>query len=110
MVGGVVVFPFLFALVEYFEEEHPGELTQALGVAIDAHVFTHDVLDGLDGTAEIHRIVLDSHGLMEESGLFLFILVVECLLKLLYGLGELLDAAEDAATNLGFTAELIKRR
>jgi hypothetical protein len=46
---GSVVFPGLFALVENFEEQHPGELADALGVAIDTVVFAHDVLDGLDG-------------------------------------------------------------
>lgn len=109
LVGGVVVFPLLFALVEYFEEEHPGELAQTLGVAVHAVILTHDVLDGFDGTAEIHRIALNSHGLTGESGLSLFSLVVELLFKLLYGLGELLDAAKDAATDLGFATELVKR-
>ncbi len=50
-----IIFPGLFTLVEYFEEEHPSELTDALGVAIDAIVFAHDVLDGLDGAGEIHE-------------------------------------------------------
>jgi hypothetical protein len=53
-----IVFPFFFALVENLEEQHPGELAQALGVAINAVVLAHDVLDRFDGTAEIHYVVL----------------------------------------------------
>ena len=56
-VGGVVVFPFFFALVEHLEEKHPGELPEALGIAIDTIVFAHDVLDGFDGAAEVHLVV-----------------------------------------------------
>ena len=42
-------FEFLFLVVEDFEEQHPSELADALGVAVDASVFAHDVLDGFDG-------------------------------------------------------------
>jgi len=47
-------FQFDFLGVEDFEEEHPGELREALGIAIDADVFAHDVLDGFDGGGERH--------------------------------------------------------
>ena len=52
-----VVLPSLFALVEDLEEEHPSELADPLSVAVDAVVFTHDVLNGLDGATEIHSCV-----------------------------------------------------
>lgn len=55
-VVGRIVLPSLFALIEDFKEEHPGELTDALGVAVDTVVFAHHVLDGLDGAAEIHEV------------------------------------------------------
>jgi hypothetical protein len=57
-ISGAVVFPLFFALVEDLEKEHPGELAQTLGVTVDAVVLAHDVLDGLDGAAEIHRVLL----------------------------------------------------
>jgi hypothetical protein len=43
-----------FVVVEDFEEDHPDELTDALGVAVDAGVLAHDVLDGLDRGADGH--------------------------------------------------------
>ncbi len=46
---------------------------------------------------------------MERSGLLLFGQVVERSFQLVHGLGVLLDAAENAAPDLGFAAELIKR-
>jgi hypothetical protein len=46
---------------------------------------------------------------MERSGLLLFWQVVERSFQLVYGLGVLLNAAEDAAPDLGFAAELIER-
>ena len=62
--------PFFLALVEHFEKEHPGELAEALGIAVDAVVLAHDVLDGLDGAAEIHLVVLVSRGLMLDQACF----------------------------------------
>lgn len=38
----------LLAVVEDFQEEHPAELLQALGITVGARVFSHDVLDGFD--------------------------------------------------------------
>ena len=58
-------FEFLILVVDDLEEEHPAELGDALGVAIDADVLAHDVLNGFDGVA-------DGHGLssfLVESGL-----------------------------------------
>ena len=40
---------FLVLVVDDLEEEHPAELRDALGVAIDADVLAHDVLNGFDG-------------------------------------------------------------
>lgn len=57
-IAGLGAFPFFLALVENFEEQQPGELTKALSVAVDSIIFTHDVLDGFDGAAEIHYIAL----------------------------------------------------
>ena len=42
----------LVLVVDDLEEEHPAELGDALGVAIDADVLAHDVLNGFDGGAE----------------------------------------------------------
>ncbi len=65
MYVGAVVFPFFLALVEDLEKEHPGKLANALGIAVDAVVLAHDVLDGLDGAAEIHLVRLLSFGLRQ---------------------------------------------
>lgn len=40
------------AVVEDLQEEHPGKLPDPLGVAVDACVLAHDVLDCLDGCAD----------------------------------------------------------
>ena len=48
-------FQFLVLVVDDLEEEHPAELGDALGVAIDADVLAHDVLNGFDGVANGHR-------------------------------------------------------
>ena len=45
---------FLVLVVDDLEEEHPAQLADALGVAIDAGVLAHDVLDGFDGGADGH--------------------------------------------------------
>ena len=41
-------FEFLILIVDDLEEEHPAQLADALGVAIDADVLTHNVLNGFD--------------------------------------------------------------
>ena len=41
-------------IVVDFQEQHPAKLGDALGVAINADIFTHDVLDGFDGGGEGH--------------------------------------------------------
>ena len=51
----------LILVVDDLEEEHPAELGDALGVAVDAAILAHDVLDGLDGVA-------NGHGLGYASG------------------------------------------
>ena len=45
-------------MVEDLEEKHPGQLAEALGITVNAVVLAHDVLDGFDGAAEIHLVVL----------------------------------------------------
>ena len=47
-------FQFLVLIVDDLEEEHPAELTDALGVPIDAHILAHDVLNGFDEIADGH--------------------------------------------------------
>ncbi len=55
--GAFVVVPgefeFFFQCIEHLEEQEPGELADALGIAIDAGVLAHDVLDGFDNGAEV---------------------------------------------------------
>ena len=46
-------FDFGFAIIVDFEEKHPDELTDALGVAVDADILAHDVLDGFDDAADV---------------------------------------------------------
>ncbi len=45
-------FEFFFQRVKHLEEQQPGELADALGVAIHARVLAHDVLDGFDDGGE----------------------------------------------------------
>ncbi len=47
-------FKVLILIVDDLEEEHPGELADALRIAIDAHVLAHDVLNGFDGGTDDH--------------------------------------------------------
>ena len=47
---------FLVLVVDDLEEEHPAELGDALGVAVDADVLAHDVLDGFDGGSCRHFV------------------------------------------------------
>ena len=55
----------LILVVDDLEEEHPAELGDALGVAIDAGILAHDVLDGFDGVANGHGLSF----LLVEGGL-----------------------------------------
>ena len=56
--GGLVAvlhqLAFGLGVVEDFEEQHPDELADALGVAIHTSVLAHDVLDGFHGGTEGH--------------------------------------------------------
>ena len=72
-------FQFLILVVDDFEEEHPAELGDALGIPIDAAVLAHDVLNGFDG-------VTDRHGLGSSF--------IECMLKFMDGLFEAVSSAE----------------
>ena len=55
----------LVLVVDDLEEEHPAELRDALGIAIDAGVLAHDVLNGFDGVANGHGLSC----LLVEGGL-----------------------------------------
>ena len=46
----------LILVVDDLEEKHPAELRDALGVAIDAGILAHDVLDRFDGVANGHGL------------------------------------------------------
>ena len=52
-VGVVEEFELGLAVVEDFQEKHPAELGETLGVAIDTGVFAHDVLDGFDEVGDV---------------------------------------------------------
>jgi hypothetical protein len=41
-------FQLLVLIVDDLEKKHPAQLGKALGIAIDAGVLAHDVLDGFD--------------------------------------------------------------
>ena len=45
---------FLILIVDDLEEEHPAQLGNALGIAINAGILAHDVLDGFYGGAYCH--------------------------------------------------------
>ena len=65
---GVIVahqHQFLILIVDNLEEEHPAQLTDTLGVAVDTGVLAHDVLDGFDEGADGHG----SGGLLVQGGL-----------------------------------------
>ena len=47
-------------VVDDLQEEHPAELRDALGIAIDARILAHDVLDGFDGVPNRHRVLCSS--------------------------------------------------
>src|SRR5688572_17168295 len=54
--GFVVVleeFQLSFAVIEDLKKEHPHQLANTLRVAIDADIFAHDVLDGLDDPGNV---------------------------------------------------------
>jgi len=44
----------LILVVDDLEEEHPAELGDPLGIAINAHVLPHNVLNGFDGRSHRH--------------------------------------------------------
>ena len=46
----------LVLIVDDLEEKHPAELGDALGVAIDAGILAHDVLNGFNGVANGHGL------------------------------------------------------
>ena len=58
-------FQLLILVVDDFHEEHPAELRDALGIAIDAGILAHDVLDRFDGIANGHGLSF----LLVEGGL-----------------------------------------
>ena len=58
-------FQLLILVVDDLEEEHPAQLTDALSIAVDPGILAHDVLDGLDESANRHG----SSGLLIEGGL-----------------------------------------
>ena len=58
-IGVIQQFPLLLAVIEDLEEQHPHELADALGVAVDADILAHDVLDGFDGAADGHAYFLN---------------------------------------------------
>jgi hypothetical protein len=53
---GIGFFQGLILIVDNLEEEQPGELADALRIAIDAHILAHDVLNGFDGCADDHGL------------------------------------------------------
>ena len=58
---------FLILIVDDLEEEHPAKLRDALGVAIDADILAHDVLDGFDYIANGHGIEPESRDPLPEG-------------------------------------------
>jgi hypothetical protein len=44
----------LILVVDDFQEEHPAQLADALGIAIDAGILAHDVLNGFNDGAYGH--------------------------------------------------------
>jgi len=55
-IAGLQHFKLLVLVIDDFEEEHPAELGDALGVAINAGVLAHDVLNGFNGIANRHIV------------------------------------------------------
>jgi len=66
-VAGLEQFQFAVLVVDDLEEEHPAQLADALGVAVDATVLAHDVLDGLDEGANGYGARSDPTGNFPES-------------------------------------------
>jgi hypothetical protein len=54
-IPGVGDFQLLILVVDDLEKEHPAQLGDALGIAIDAGVLAHDVLDRFDRVPDRHR-------------------------------------------------------
>ena len=50
-------FQFGLAVIVDLEEKHPDKLADALSIAIDANVFAHDVLNGLNDAADVAHAV-----------------------------------------------------
>ena len=44
----LLYFSLFFLVVKNFQEKHPDELGEPLGIAVHARVFAHDVLDIFD--------------------------------------------------------------
>ncbi len=91
-------FQFGFAVVENLEEEHPHQLADALGVAIDAGRPAHDVLDGFDDAAYIAHA--DSFVISKDSvlvpvldgGFFILVLAAEDVVDDFHGRAHLRKA------------------
>ena len=49
-------FQLFFQRVEHFQKQQPGELADALGIAVHPAVLPHDVLNGLDGGGEVGHV------------------------------------------------------
>ena len=74
-------FEFLILIVDDLEEEHPAQLADALGVAIDADILAHDVLDGFDewcGRTWLRGLLIEG-GLQFVDGLLEASLIAESL-------------------------------
>ena len=93
-VAGPHQLQFLVLIVDDLEKEHPAKLTDALGIAIDAGVLAHDVLDGFDEGA-------DGHGLSN--------LPIESGLKVVDGRHKTFVSAK-GVDQLNRGAEFVKRR
>jgi hypothetical protein len=65
-------FELLVLIVDDFQKEHPTQLGEALGIAIDPDVLAHDVLDGFDGVSDGHGLgtLLVKGGLQYVNGVF----------------------------------------
>ena len=62
---GIEQLKFLILIVDDLEEEHPAQLADALGVAIDPGVLPHNILNRFDDVANGHGLC----GFLIESGL-----------------------------------------
>ena len=69
-VGVFEEFDLGLAVVVDFQEEHPDELADALRVAVDADVLSHDVLNGLNGAADVAHFL--KYFKRKRGGRFIF--------------------------------------